>query len=615
MKLPTMEDLRLKYAEQSQDGDGKKYLTLSNLKFGEGKNQLALRNYRAAQIKFHESVKAAVDNQKILNEFSDEANRKTYIKKARAHAVERLAYFFAAYARCMNIDITKNKKDLLKKASRDGKLKFKNYSLANKDIEEALEIGVIVYLSEINSRDLNLSIIESYLSSDYLPNIDSIKLSTLRRKTVYNLINNQKAGRRINVDAATDISKAYAFLANEYLAISDKVRYSDAQLESLKYMCLASPDIKTLRIGLNKMVKFLHDSDFELTPGEKKRKEGLESVFVLSRGLQITDSLQEKIKISNEILDAYKVARHYNRQRFNVYAEWLKISDYILKGHFGTEKDIKDLLHNIKIRKVADYTDRDENWLIDNMPQIINARANIQTIRKYLKGLFDKEEHFTGSPELNSSLYLYCSDWLNLDACMALLKKYISKELELTQTPEPLTLSEDKREFNGQVPDKAHLERIWNGESNTTELKASWKFDTKERTSSKVVESSALRAIAAFLNTNGGILYIGVNDNREIIGLEETDFRIIKVKDTYKKLDKLRLIIDNAIRSKLGNSQLHNVRISNQVSDTGKNYLAIEVSKSSSEVFLEGTFYIRGSASSNPLNGRELVEYCRERFK
>ena len=56
------------------------------------------------------------------------------------------------------------------------------------------------------------------------------------------------------------------------------------------------------------------------------------------------------------------------------------------------------------------------------------------------------------------------------------------------------------------------------------------------------VEESVLKTIAAFLNTSGGDLFIGVNDNKEIKGLDK-DYKTFKEEDQtdgfYKHLDNL----------------------------------------------------------------------------
>ena len=59
------------------------------------------------------------------------------------------------------------------------------------------------------------------------------------------------------------------------------------------------------------------------------------------------------------------------------------------------------------------------------------------------------------------------------------------------------------------------------GESKTLEFKSTLRWNTKEdRKDDKVITHSALKTVAAFLNTDGGDLLIGVRDDGSIIGIE-----------------------------------------------------------------------------------------------
>ncbi|MEK9184692.1 MAG: ATP-binding protein, partial [Patescibacteria group bacterium] len=58
------------------------------------------------------------------------------------------------------------------------------------------------------------------------------------------------------------------------------------------------------------------------------------------------------------------------------------------------------------------------------------------------------------------------------------------------------------------------------GENLFVEFKETLRFDTRKKEVSKEMEHMVLKTIVSFLNTDGGTLIIGVNDNGEIIGLE-----------------------------------------------------------------------------------------------
>jgi membrane protein YdbS with pleckstrin-like domain len=84
------------------------------------------------------------------------------------------------------------------------------------------------------------------------------------------------------------------------------------------------------------------------------------------------------------------------------------------------------------------------------------------------------------------------------------------------------------------------MEQAYDGESDLVDLlkkeeneklefKSSLRFDYHARKPSRNLERTAMKTIAAFLNSRGGSFIIGVNDDRQPIGLEE-DYRTLQRK-------------------------------------------------------------------------------------
>lgn len=63
-------------------------------------------------------------------------------------------------------------------------------------------------------------------------------------------------------------------------------------------------------------------------------------------------------------------------------------------------------------------------------------------------------------------------------------------------------------------------EVIAEGESSELEFKFSLRWDRKENRINKTLESVVIKTVAAFANSQGGSLLIGVNDDGSISGLE-----------------------------------------------------------------------------------------------
>lgn len=154
------------------------------------------------------------------------------------------------------------------------------------------------------------------------------------------------------------------------------------------------------------------------------------------------------------------------------------------------------------------------------------------------------------------------------------------------------------------------------GETKEIEFKSSLRYCLEKKSAQKHLEHSAFKNIAALLNTEGGVVLIGVEDNGNIIGLEETDY--LSFTD-YHKRDAFLLHFDNLVGKFLGNSFNSLVRIGiENISD--KKIAKVCVKKKAPEpVFLKqkgkaDEFYIRRSASAIPLQAEEMLRYVREHW-
>lgn len=103
-----------------------------------------------------------------------------------------------------------------------------------------------------------------------------------------------------------------------------------------------------------------------------------------------------------------------------------------------------------------------------------------------------------------------------------------------------------------------------------------------------------LKTLAAFLNSDGGTLLIGVSDTKEILGLE-TDSNSFTKSD---KLDEFQKHFDNLIAKSLGNHCHHFLKVEFPNIE-GKTICAVTITdKSSDPIYItdesgKETFYIR----------------------
>ena len=152
-------------------------------------------------------------------------------------------------------------------------------------------------------------------------------------------------------------------------------------------------------------------------------------------------------------------------------------------------------------------------------------------------------------------------------------------------------------------------------ESKTLEFKSSLRWSLKEdRKDDKHVTHAALKTIAAFLNTEGGDLLIGVDDDRKVLGIEH---------DRLDNDDKFMRHLAQVVRNGLGDRVGTCIDPRTQVVE-GKTVCLVSCQRSPEPVYLrwkglekapEGDFYVRsgrgdGAAQQCRCRHREL---CRPR--
>ena len=151
--------------------------------------------------------------------------------------------------------------------------------------------------------------------------------------------------------------------------------------------------------------------------------------------------------------------------------------------------------------------------------------------------------------------------------------------------------------------------KISRGEGMQVEFKSTLRVNLHTGQNDQKMEHAVLKTLAAFLNSNGGTLFVGVNDSGEIIGLQS---------DNFPNEDKMALHLDNLIKSQLGLPVYACIKIEFAGSEDAR-FLAIECAPSDKPVFLKNStgeeFFIRAGASSPALPASHMHEYIQQRFK
>jgi len=157
---------------------------------------------------------------------------------------------------------------------------------------------------------------------------------------------------------------------------------------------------------------------------------------------------------------------------------------------------------------------------------------------------------------------------------------------------------------------KSHptLQLIAQGEGQALEFKETLEADVRSGEKYPSVLSSALKTIAAFLNTDGGTLLVGVSDSGEIKGLAK-DFRLCSKHDADGLEQKLRSLL----RDRFKPDPLGKVNIQFEHVPDGV-VCRIDIQPSHDVVYLDGKdVYVRDGNTSRKLEGPALVNWIRRR--
>uniref|UniRef100_Q31IU1 DUF262 domain-containing protein n=1 Tax=Hydrogenovibrio crunogenus (strain DSM 25203 / XCL-2) TaxID=317025 RepID=Q31IU1_HYDCU len=155
-------------------------------------------------------------------------------------------------------------------------------------------------------------------------------------------------------------------------------------------------------------------------------------------------------------------------------------------------------------------------------------------------------------------------------------------------------------------------ELILAGESDTVEFKSTLRYDLRTKEVNKKLEYVIGKTIAAFMNSDGGNLFIGVDDNQNMLGLIDDISTLSK-----PNIDGFELHLIEIIKKYIGAGLMAHIKISFPEVE-GTQICRIKISKSSKPVFTqyEGRedFFIRSGCSSQPLSREDQSAYERSHW-
>ncbi|EDY84703.1 conserved hypothetical protein [Verrucomicrobiia bacterium DG1235] len=161
-------------------------------------------------------------------------------------------------------------------------------------------------------------------------------------------------------------------------------------------------------------------------------------------------------------------------------------------------------------------------------------------------------------------------------------------------------------------------EMIGEGESDELEFKSTLRWDLREGKVNKKLEEVIQKTVAAFANSDGGTLLIGVADDGEILGLDN-DYASLGDADKDKFEMHLRNVISNSFKKPFSASR---VKIRFPVIE-GKEICHMEIQQHHEPLVMCVTdkngrksekFFVRNGNASHEIPMSEMNAYTKERF-
>jgi len=389
--------------------------------------------------------------------------------------------------------------------------------------------------------------------------------------------------------------------------------------------------------GSQKYIPFLFEEFSKLAPRPKYRlyvrdfvsDEEWEKDRAENRGYTHTSNSRDIVAanfVSTSDLEL-KVRELHNEFRNKI------VDDVVEENHLG--RFIKDM-ETFKVLTSL-------NLELDHFKKYVLERPDINHYNNYARAAARKMIALTNKlriPGLKSDLLKFIIDmntendfklmlWLNSDKkdgndqlsrnfsyLKTLADEVFYDEIDYQSTLQtkisPIKSRSDPKSFkNSKYAKMTCQQLIQQGEGKFIEFKRTLRIDLETNKHGNKAKQAVAKTLAAYLNSGGGALLIGVTDNKEVIGLD-IDFSSIKKGDNH---DNFKKNFDELISQKFGSDYHHLIDLNFHTVDEKEVCLIIVDTKSPTPVFSKDEtntsqeFYIRRQASTIALKVNEAVNY------
>lgn len=165
----------------------------------------------------------------------------------------------------------------------------------------------------------------------------------------------------------------------------------------------------------------------------------------------------------------------------------------------------------------------------------------------------------------------------------------------------------DTLEFKASMLEPVSSDRMKPSLTNNENLE--WQLKGMRET----LKNEVITTICAFMNSGGGIMLIGVQDDGSVCGLDKD----LKAAGRKKDWDSWLQVLANHIREKIGTEFVNYVKVERMMHEN-KTVAKITVDRSRRPVYVEkkdAAFYVRSLNTTTPLNTKQAYDYITDHWK
>ena len=209
-------------------------------------------------------------------------------------------------------------------------------------------------------------------------------------------------------------------------------------------------------------------------------------------------------------------------------------------------------------------------------------------------------------------LALGAVDYIKKPFNPAIVESRVQTHLALYNESRKLSVENEqlKERIKGDFRDYSETELsnlVQLGENDQVEFKSTLRWNLHTDKADKKIENACLKTIAAFLNSDGGVLLVGVSDDGSVLGLD---------KDQFANEDKLLLHWNSLLKAHLGVEFMQLIR--SQVNTfSNQRIITAQCLRAPQPVFFrrenEETFFVRTGNGTYQLKPSEVLAYLDQR--